>query len=140
MLEVTPRIRVPLRELEITFVRSSGPGGQNVNKVNTKAVLRWSVERTESLPEDVRARLLAAYPRRITGEGDLVLQSQRFRDQARNVADVLTKLQEMLRSVAEAPRRRKPTRPSRGAIERRLANKHRRSERKQRRGRPVRDD
>jgi len=140
VLEVNSRIRIPLRELDIEFVRSSGPGGQNVNKVNTKAVMRWSVMRSQSLPPDVRERLLERYPRRISRDGELVLQSQRFRDQARNVADCLMKLRAILLEVATAPRPRRATRPGRRVVERRLADKRRRSEKKRQRSRPARDD
>ena len=140
MLVVNRRIRVPLRELQITFVRSSGPGGQNVNKVNSKAVLRWDVAATPSLPDDVRQRFQTRFARRITTEGELVLSSQRFRDQGRNVADVLEKLRAMLEEVATAPRRRKPTRPGRAARERRLRDKRAASTRKSLRRRPGRDD
>jgi len=133
VLEVTPRVRVPLRELEIHFVRSSGPGGQNVNKVNTKAVLRWAVEQNESVPVDVRARLRERYRRRFTKDGDLVIQSQRFRDQGRNVADCLAKLRELLASVATPPRVRRATRPSRAAAARRLEQKRRQGQKKRER-------
>src|SRR5262245_37779543 len=92
MLIVNSRIHMPEAEFELSFVRSSGPGGQNVNKVNSKAVLRWNVAASSSLPADVRQRFLERYARRITGEGELVLTSQRFRDQGRNTIDVLEKL------------------------------------------------
>jgi ribosome-associated protein len=123
MLVVTSRIGIPMRELQFTFARSGGPGGQNVNKVNTKATLRWAVVATTSLPEAVHARFLARYRRRVTNEGDVVLTSQRFRDQSRNVADCLDKLRQMVAAVATAPARRIGTRPTRGSIERRLEGK-----------------
>jgi len=140
VLVVNRRIRVPLRELQISFARSSGPGGQNVNKVNSKAVLRWDVAGTPSLPADVRRRFQTRYARRITTEGELVLSSQRFRDQGRNVADALGKLRAMLEEVATAPRPRKPTRPGRAARERRLRDKRAASTRKSLRRRPASDD
>jgi ribosome-associated protein len=133
MLTVNERVSIPLRELEFTFARSAGPGGQNVNKVNTKATLRWAVARTPSLPDDIRERFLQRFRRRITKEGDLVMTSQRFRDQGRNVADCLEKLRLLLLEVATAPRTRKKTKPTRAARETRLKDKRARSEKKQRR-------
>ena len=92
MLVVDENLRIPLKELQFDFVRSQGPGGQNVNKVNTKAVLRWPVATAASIPEDVRSRFLKRFHRRISGEGDLVISSQRFRDRGRNIADCIAKL------------------------------------------------
>jgi len=135
VLVVNPRLRIPLRELAFHFVRSSGAGGQNVNKVNTKAVLHFDVTTSPSLPEDVRRRFLARYARRVNVDGQLVLTSQRFRDQGRNVADCLEKLRELLLDVAEPPKPRRPTRPGRGARERRLGDKRRQSPQKKLRGR-----
>ncbi len=140
MLVVNLRVRVPLREFRFTFSRSSGSGGQNVNKVNTKATLRWSVAHSPSLPEDVRRRFLARFERRITGEGELVLTSQRFRDQGRNVADCLEKLRAMLAEVAKAPRPRRPTRPTQASRVRRLRAKRATGERKKLRRRPGDED
>ncbi len=137
---VVDSIRIPLREFRFTFSRSSGAGGQNVNKVNTKATMRWAVRTTPSLPEAVRQRFLGRYTRRIAATGDLVLTSQRFRDQGRNVADCLEKLRVMLAEVAPAPRARRRTRPTRAAVERRLRDKRAAGARKQLRGRPPPDD
>ncbi len=139
-LVVNQRIQVPLRELQFTFARSSGPGGQNVNKLNTKATLRWKIVRSDSLPADVQRRFLSKYRRRITSDGDLVITSQRYRDQGRNVADCLSKLRDLIESVATAPKIRKKTKPSKGAKARRLKNKQAQSEKKQRRKPPRRDD
>ena len=130
---------VPLREIEIRFVRSSGPGGQNVNKVSSKAVLRWDVGASRSLPAGVRERFLARHSHRITREGEIVLASDRYRDQGRNAADCVAKLQALVAAVATPPRPRKATRPSRAAQERRLDAKRRRAETKERRGSRAED-
>ena len=135
VLEVTPQIRIPLGELVFTFARSSGPGGQNVNKVNSKATLHWPIS-SASLPDDVRARFVAAFGGQINKQGELVLQSQRFRDQERNIEDCLEKLRGMLQRVAIPPKRRKKTRPSRASKQRRLNDKKARSEVKSRRSGP----
>lgn len=140
MLVVSQRLQIPLREFEFTFARSSGPGGQNVNKLNTKATLRWAVTTSDSLSDAVRQRFLTKYRRRITTDGDILVVSQRFRDQGRNVADCLSKLREMLESIEKAPTRRKKTRPTKASRERRMKEKKSRSQRKQNRRPPSRDD
>lgn len=122
-LAVNSRIQIPHAEFDWTFVRSSGPGGQNVNKVNSKAVLRWGVGRSPSLPDDVRARFRAKYASRITAEGEILVASQRYRDQGRNVDDCLAKLSEMLAAVAARPKRRRPTKPKASDVRRRLETK-----------------
>ena len=139
MLVVNSQLAIPLKEFEFTFSRSSGPGGQNVNKVNTKVTLHWSIASSPSVPDDVRARFIAKFHRRINNNGELVVISQRFRDQGRNVGDCLAKLREMMASVALRPTVRKKTRPSRASRERRLKSKQQTSEKKQRRGR-IRGD
>ncbi|MEQ8784875.1 MAG: alternative ribosome rescue aminoacyl-tRNA hydrolase ArfB [Pirellulaceae bacterium] len=131
MLIVNNRIRIPLDEFSFTFTRSGGPGGQNVNKVNTKATLRWPVADSPSLPETVRQRFLEKNRRRITNEGELVMSSQRYRDQARNVDDCLEKLRDLLAEAAIVPKVRKKTRPTRGSKERRLKAKQQKSDKKQ---------
>ena len=131
MLIVTPQLRIPLAEFEFQFARSGGPGGQNVNKVNSKAVLRWSVRNSPSLPEAVRERFLRKYGSRVTTGGDLLVTSQRFRDAPRTASDCLEKLRALLAGVARPPKPRRPTRPTRGSKERRLHAKQRRSEAKQ---------
>ena len=137
MLVVNNRLAIPLDEFRFTFVRSSGPGGQNVNKVASKAQLRWQVVESPSLPEDVRQRFLAKYGNRVNAGGELVLDSQRYRDAPRNQADCLEKLRRMLADVAKPPRRRKRTRPTRASVERRLMSKRQQSERKRRRRPPL---
>jgi len=133
MLIVNSRIRIPQSELRFTFVRSSGPGGQNVNKVSSKAVLRWRVAESAALPDDVRERFLARYRRRVTSEGDMIVSSQRYRDQGRNVADALEKLRAIIAAVATPPKKRKPTKPSRAAMARRKASKQALAQKKHRR-------
>ncbi len=140
MLIVNDEIRVRLREFRFSFSRSSGAGGQNVNKLNTKATLRWEVARSQGLPDAVRTRFLERYRRRISANGELVLTSQRFRDQGRNVADCLEKLRGMLAAVARPPRTRRATKPTRSSVERRLSSKRRTRVKKQRRQRPPDED
>jgi len=130
-LSISTRVTVPASELEFSFARSSGPGGQNVNKVSSKAVLRWAVAKTPSLPEEVRERFLAKYRTRITTEGELVMSCQRYRDQGRNIEECRTKLSEMIQAVLTAPRKRKATKPSKGSKERRLKEKKVQATRKQ---------
>ena len=137
MLEVNDHIRIPDGELHWTFVRSGGPGGQNVNKVASKAVLRWDLAASPALSEDIKVRFRTLQRRRITTEGELVLSSQRYRDQERNRQDCLDKLRKLLLEAAVRPRARKPTRPSRGSKTRRVEMKRRRSAIKARRQRPA---
>lgn len=126
-LEVTDRVRVPLSEFRWTFVRSGGPGGQNVNKVASRAVLRWKVSDSPGLPEDVCARVRAQEHRRINAAGELILSSERYRDQPRNVADCLEKLRKLLGDAATPPKPRRRTRPTRGSRQKRLQAKSHRS-------------
>lgn len=130
MLNVTATLQIPIREFSFSFARSGGPGGQNVNKVNTKALLRWAVAASPSLPESVRMRLLAKCRRQITVEGDLLIVSQRFRDAGRNAADCLEKLRQLLLAAATPEKKRKPTRPTRASVRRRVENKRLQSQKK----------
>jgi ribosome-associated protein len=126
MLGINERIHIPDDEFTWTFARSGGPGGQNVNKVASKAVLHWNVAESISLPAHVKTRLRTLQRRRFTKEGVLVLVSQRYRDQERNRQDCLEKLQVMVREATIIPRARRATRPTRGSREARLhAKKHR---------------
>ena len=139
LLDVAPRIQIPLAELEFTYVRSSGPGGQNVNKVSSKAVLRYALMRSPSLPDDVRGRFIVRYRARLTGEGELLITSQRYRDAPRNREDCLEKLKQLLLSVAAAPKARKPVGVTRKAKARRRRDKAAHSEKKQSRRLPRGD-
>ena len=126
MLEVSERIRISEEEFTWTFARSGGPGGQNVNKVASKATLHWNVEENRGVPAHVKTRLRTLQRRRFTREGVLVIVSQRYRDQDRNRQDCLEKLQAMLREATIIPKARRATRPTRGSREARLhAKKHR---------------
>ncbi len=140
MLVIDSRTRIPLAEMRLTFSRSSGPGGQNVNKVNSKVTLHWNVESTTHLGTGVRERFLAKYGNRVNADGDLVISSQRYRDQVRNRVDCLEKLRQLILSVRTAPKRRRPTRPSRASRERRLREKHQKGDKKRLRRQPPPSD
>jgi ribosome-associated protein len=128
MLEITPHITIPEAELRLSFSRSSGPGGQNVNKVNSKATLHWQARETPSLPADVRARFVEKFASRLTNEGDIVIASQESRDQPKNIAACYSKLRTMILSVLKPPKRRRATRPTLGSKTRRLTAKKLRSQ------------
>ena len=139
MLVVNNSITLTDAELDFRYDRSSGPGGQNVNKVNTKATLHWNLAESQAISDVVRERLRSKFRNRINREGKLVVVSQKYRDQSRNADDCLQKLREFILDAAKPIRRRKPTRPTRGSKERRLSNKRKNAEKKQRR-RFSRDD
>jgi ribosome-associated protein len=137
MIRVTAQISIDEREVEETFVRASGPGGQNVNKLSTAVQLRFDVRGSPSLPPDVRERLERLAGARLTRGGVLVIIAQRHRTQGRNRDDALERLVALIRQAAVAPRPRRPTKPTKGSRERRIESKKRRAGvKKLRRGRP----
>lgn len=127
MIRVTDQINIDEREIEESFVRASGPGGQNVNKLATAVQLRFDVRGSPSLPAEVRARLEKLAGARMTREGVLVIAAQRHRTQARNRQDALERLVDLVRRAAIEPRPRRPTRPTAAARERRIEVKKRRA-------------
>jgi len=129
-IEITPWIAIDEGEIRCDFVRSAGPGGQNVNRVATAVQLRFDVGASPSLPEDIRQRLVRLAGRRVTKEGVLVIDARRYRTQERNRRDALDRFIDLVRRAAERPRVRRSTRPSQAARLRRLEAKRRRSERK----------
>jgi ribosome-associated protein len=127
MIPVTAHISLDEREIDEHFVRASGPGGQNVNKLSTAVQLRFDVRRSPSLSPEVRSRLERLAGSRLTRDGVLVIIAQRHRTQARNRADALDRLIELIRQAAVAPVKRRPTRPTKGSRERRIEGKKRRA-------------
>ena len=122
MIRITRTLAIGEDELSETFVRSSGPGGQNVNKVSTAVHLRFDLDRSPSLPEDVKTRLKKVAGRRLTDTGVLVIRAERFRSQEKNRQDARERLVTLIRKAAQPPRRRKKTRPTAASRERRLGN------------------
>ena len=137
-MQASDSIEIPEDELVERFVRAAGPGGQNVNKVASAVELRFDVVNSRALPDPVRARLLARRDRRLTADGVLVIQANRFRDQAKNRADARDRLAALIVAASHVPKRRIATKPTRASKERRIESKKNRSTIK--RGRNARWD
>jgi len=140
MIPVTDTIRIDEREIEESFIRASGPGGQNVNKVSSAVQLRFDARHSPSLPEAVRQRVQRLAGTRLTQDGVIVITAQRFRTQEANRRDALDRLVALIAKAAEPPKPRKKTRPTLASKKRRLEGKTRRAGIKAMRGRPARDD
>ena len=134
MLEVTPGLVIDESELDERFVRASGPGGQNVNKVATAVELRFDVANSRTLPPDVRERLRVLAGTRMTSNGVLLIDARRHRTQAQNREDARLRLTELLRQALVKPKRRRKTRPTKSSVEKRVQSKKRRAETKRSRG------
>jgi ribosome-associated protein len=127
MIRITPNITIDERDIQESFIRSSGPGGQNVNKLATAVQLRFDIRHSRAIPEDVRQRLQRLAGRRVTRDGVLIITAQRYRTRERNRQDAIDRLLALIREAAVRPVTRRPTGPTTASRERRLERKRRRS-------------
>ena len=133
-MQISKNITIPDEELNEEFFLASGPGGQNVNKVTSAVRLRFNVLETTALPPDVKARLLEKVGSRLTSNGELIIEAQRHRTQLKNRDDAAERLTEIIRSALHAPKKRRPTKPTKASVKRRIDNKKQRSTTKKLRG------
>jgi ribosome-associated protein len=137
MLQITPNLSISEDELTVTFIRASGPGGQNINKVATAVQLRFDLHASPSLPEDVKARLIKLAGRKVTQDGVLVIEAKRYRSQEQNRADAESRLAAFIQKALVRPKRRRPTQPTAASQARRVYAKKRKGEKKHLRQSPV---
>ena len=130
MIEITPSIKLDEQEIEFIFIRSPGPGGQNVNKVSSSVQLRFNAHESPSIPTEVQQRLTRLAGRRMTSEGILIIEARQYRSQERNRQAALVRLVRLIQQAAEPPKPRYKTRPTRASVQRRLEVKRKRSETK----------
>ncbi|MCJ7520584.1 MAG: aminoacyl-tRNA hydrolase [Anaerolineaceae bacterium] len=140
MLYVTRSIQIPEEDLQESFIRSSGPGGQNVNKVATAVQLRFDAGKSSVLDEEVKVSLKRLAGRRMTDDGVIVIEAKRYREQEKNRADARERLVALIRRATEKPRARRQTRPTRASVQRRVEGKKKRGNVKQMRNKPEVDE
>jgi ribosome-associated protein len=130
MIEITPSLRIDEKEIEVAFVRSPGPGGQNVNKVSSAVQLRFNVQESSSLPEEVKKRLVRLAGKRMTSNGILIIEARQYRFQEQNRQAAQERLKRLIRQALEPPKPRHKTRPTHASVTRRLESKRKRGETK----------